>query len=100
MSEKDLELLVALDEPEEEEDIHELEFETSRVDRGPFPVVFGEGDWTCTLSKLTVTADGPNRQIEVGICTVTCAKQGQIVEQKVFYDLVEIQSEIARLTKL
>jgi hypothetical protein len=107
MSQKDLELLITLDEPDEEEDVHHLpEFENTVIDDGPYPVVFGEGDWTCTLSRLGVTTDDPMRgpngnmiqsskqKFEIGVCIVACSKHGQIVEQKVFYDLVGMQKQI------
>jgi len=107
MSEKDLELLITLDEPDEKEDVHhQPELENTVIDDGPYPVVFGEGDWTCTLSKLTVTTDDPMRgpsrsmiqrskqKFEIGVCIVECSKQGQVVEQKVFYDLVGMQKQI------
>lgn len=105
MSEKDVELLITLDDPEEEEDVHQLEFEGT-VDNGPYPLAFGEGDWTCTLSRLTVTADDPmlgqngnmiqssKQKFEIGVCVVACAKHGQVVEQKVFYDLAGMQKQI------
>jgi hypothetical protein len=43
-------------------------------------VTFGQGDWTCTLSRLIGTTN-------IDVCTVTHRKNGEIVEQKVFYDM-------------
>ena len=107
MSEEDLELLVTLDDPGEEEDaVNHLQVEDTVIDNGPYPVVFGEGDWTCAVSRLTVTTNysmgGLNgnmiqptdQKFEIGVCIVTCSKQGEIVEQKVFYDLVGMQKQI------
>jgi hypothetical protein len=110
MSEEDLELLVTLDDPgEEEEDVNHLQVENTIIDNGPYPVVFGQGDWTCAVSRLTGTANDSIRglngnisqpttqQFEIGVCIVTCSKNGKIVEQKVFYDLVGMQKQIGAI---
>ena len=107
MSEEDLELLVTLDDPGEEEDaLNHLQAESTVIDNGPYPVVFGEGDWTCAVSRMTVTTndsvgglDGTmlrpaNQGFQIEVCVVTCSKQGEVVEQKVFYDLVGMQRQI------
>ena len=68
-------------------------------------VTFGQGDWTCTLSRLNGTTNGsmvgmkgnviepPNMEFDIDVCTVTQWKKGEIVEQKVFYDLVGMQKQ-------
>jgi SnoaL-like polyketide cyclase len=107
MSEEDLELLITLDDPGEEEDaVNHLQVEDTVIDNGPYPVVFGQGDWTCAVSRLTGTANDSmrglngnmfqptNQKFEIGVCIVTCSKNGEIVEQKVFYDLVGMQKQI------
>jgi hypothetical protein len=107
MSEEDLELLVTLDDPGEEEDaLNHLQAESTVIDNGPYPVVFGQGDWTCAVSRLTVTTNEStgglngtmlqpaNQGFEIEVCVVTCSKQGEVVEQKVFYDLVGMQRQI------
>lgn len=84
MSDEELQLLITLDDPvdaPEEDTFHHF------LDDG-YKVTFGQGDWTCTLSRLT----GTTNNIEV--CTVTHSKNGEIVEQKVFYDLVGMQKQI------
>ncbi|MGB7923320.1 MAG: hypothetical protein WCF57_08750 [Pyrinomonadaceae bacterium] len=106
MSEEDLELLITLDDPGEEEDaVNHLQVENTIIDNGPYPVVFGQGDWTCAVSRLTVTTndsmkslDGnmiqpTNQKFEIEVCIVTCSKNGEIVEQKVFYDLAGMQKQ-------
>jgi hypothetical protein len=35
-----------------------------------------------------------NQKFEIEVCVVTCSKKGEIVEQKVFYDLVGMQKQI------
>jgi hypothetical protein len=108
MSEEDLELLVTLDDPgdvqEEDADGH-LHVENTTIDNGPYPVVFGQGDWTCAVSRLTGTTNDSMRglnenmiqpttqKFEIEVCVVTCSKEGEIVEQKVFYDLVGMQKQ-------
>ena len=106
MSEEDLELLITLDDPGEEEDtVNHLQSEDTVIDNGPYPVVFGQGDWTCAVSRLILTANDPmgglsgnmiqpaNQNFEIEVCIVTCSKNGEIVEQKVFYDLVGMQKQ-------
>ena len=109
MSEEDLELLITLDDPEdvqEEGGVNHLQVEHTVIDNGPYPVVFGEGDWTCAVSRLTGTTNvsmkGLNgnttrptdQKFEVEVCVVTCSKNGEVVEQKVFYDLVGMQRQL------
>lgn len=36
----------------------------------------------------------PNRKFDIEVCTVTHRKNGEIVEQKVFYDLVGMQKQM------
>lgn len=108
MSEEDLELLITLDDPgeEQEEDAaNHLHVENTIIDNGPYPAVFGQGDWTCAVSRLTVmtndsmkSLDGngiqpTNQKFEIEVCIVTCSKNGEIVEQKVFYDLAGMQKQ-------
>ncbi len=109
MSEEDLELLVTLDDPgegQEEDAVGRLQVEDTVIDNGPYPLVFGEGDWTCAVSRLTGTANAStgglngnmiqptNQKFEIGVCIVTCSKNGEIVEQRVFYDLAGMQKQI------
>ena len=107
MSEEDLELLVTLDDPgEEEDDVNHLQVENTLIDNGPYPVVFSQGDWTCAVSRLTGATNDSMRglngnmirptdqKLEIGVCIVTCSKNGKIVGQKVFYDLAGMQNQI------
>ena len=85
MSEEELQLLITLDDPVDapEEDIFNHFKATNLEDK----VTFGQGDWTCTLSRLIGTTN-------IDVCTVTHRKNGEIVEQKVFYDLAGMQKQI------
>jgi len=108
VSEEDLELLITLDDPEdvlEEDGVDRLQVGHTVIDDGPYPVVFGEGDWTCAVSRLTGTTNvsmkGPgvnttrpaDQRFEVEVCVVTCSKNGEVVEQKVFYDMAGMQRQ-------
>ena len=110
MSEEDLDLLVTLDDPGEEEDaLNHLQagntLEASSHN-DTYQVTFGQGDWTCTLSRLSGTTNhsmkgingdviqGSNKEFDIEVCTVTRCKNGEIIEQKVFFDLVGLQKQI------
>jgi hypothetical protein len=72
VSEEELQLLITLDDPldpPEEDLFNHLQAK----------VTFCQGDWTCTLSRLSTTT-------EFDVCTVTQSRNGEVVEQKVFYD--------------
>ncbi len=114
MSEHDLELLITLDNPGDarEEDtfahlqVNNIEYWLGRrfpasyriyqraeaVGDDAYKVTFGQGDWTCTLARFPGTP--PNKPFDIEVCTITNSKNGEIVEQKVFYDLVETQKQI------
>lgn len=115
MNEEGLQLLITLDDPgdgPDEDTFHHLHaknnleywlsqrFATWRpldpraeaVDDDSW-VTFGQGDWTCTLSRLTGITDEMNG-MNIDICTVTRWENGAILEQKVFYDLAGMQNRI------
>jgi hypothetical protein len=126
MSEEDLELLVTMDDPGEErqeDTFKHLQAEDTlqywlgqtfsascRLDQPvsnniPCTVVFGQGDWTCTVSRLTGTtndaiqrldentSEAPLKQFDIEVCRVTRRRHGEIVEEKVFYDLVGMRKQ-------
>lgn len=107
MREEELQLLITMDDPGElpEEDVfthlhaknnfeywlsqrfpacYRLDLQAVSSDNAN-KVTFGQGEWTCTLSKFS----GMPNDIEV--CTVTHSRDGEIVEQKVFYDFRGLQ---------
>lgn len=127
MSEEDLEVLITLDDPgdgPEEDTFNHLQAANTleywlgqrlpagcRLDQSPeavsnndaYKMTFGQGDWTCTLSRLTVTTNDSmkglngnviepqNKIFDIEVCTITRWKNGEIVEQKQFYELVGTQ---------
>jgi hypothetical protein len=82
-------------------------FPDNRVGNRPYQVLFGEGDWTCSISIFTGTMTGPmpgpdgkdiqptNKKFEVEFCTVAhWNEKGEITEEKLFYDLVGLMRQI------
>lgn len=117
MSEEDLQLLITLDDPVDipiEDTFNHLQannFEYWLGQRYPAwcpldqpgesasnnnaeTVSFGDGDWTCTVSRLNeAVTESPNKNLDVQVCTVTQRKNGKIVERKLFYDLLGMQKQ-------
>jgi hypothetical protein len=118
MSDEELQLLITLDDPveaPEKDTFHHLQTKnnleywlsqqfptwrrltqaedvsTSDASR----VTFGEGEWTCTLSRLSGAANDFVKGMNIELCTVTHRKNGEIVEQKVFYDFAGTQTPIS-----
>lgn len=80
-------------------------FPDNRVENRPYLTMFGQGEWTCTVAKHTGTFLGPmklptgtieptGKRFEVDFCTVARWKDGEIVEEKLFYDLVGLMKQI------
>jgi hypothetical protein len=69
-------------------------------------VLFGQDDWTCSVAIFTGTFKGPmmgfdgkmiqptNKKFRIEFCTVAHWKSGEIVEEKLFYDLVGMLKQI------
>jgi hypothetical protein len=81
-------------------------FPDNHIVNDPYKTMFGQGDWTCTIADLTGTmkgtmkgADGKiipptNRSFKVDFCTVAHWKNGEILEEKLFYDLIGLMKQI------
>ena len=82
-------------------------FPDNRVANRPYKVFFASGDWTCSIARFTGTMKGSmpgpdgkeipptGRSFEVDFCTVArWDKDGQIVEENLFYDLVGLMTQI------
>lgn len=81
-------------------------FPDNHLVNNPYKVLFGQDDWTCTIADFTGTmkgdmkgADGKmisatNKSFKVDFCTVAHWKDGAIVEEKLFYDLVGLMKQI------
>jgi len=82
-------------------------FPDNHIANNPYKVLFGEGDWTCSVAKFTGSMKGPmktadgktipptGKKFEVEFCTVAhWNENGEIVEEKLFYDLVGLMQQI------
>jgi ketosteroid isomerase-like protein len=78
----------------------------NHIDNDPYKVLFGQGEWTCSVARFTGTMKGPmkgpdgtmiaptNKKFEVEFCTVAHWQNGKIVEERLFYDLVGLMRQI------
>jgi predicted ester cyclase len=72
----------------------------------PYRVLLADGDWTCSVAHFTGTMTGPmqgpdgkelpptGKSFDVEFCTVAKWKNREIVEEKLFYDLVSFMQQI------
>ena len=82
-------------------------FPDNRVGNRPYKVLFGEGEWTCSVANFTGTMTGSmagpdgktiqptNKKFQVEFCTVAhWNEKGEITEEKLFYDLVGLMRQL------
>ena len=81
-------------------------FPDNHLVNNPYKILFGEGDHTCSMAEFTGTMKGPmrgaegkiipptNKSFKVEFCTVATWKDGEIVEERLFYDLVGLMKQI------
>jgi ketosteroid isomerase-like protein len=81
-------------------------FPDNHLINNPYKILFGQGDWTCTIADFTGTMKGPmkgadgklipptNKSFKIEFCTVAHWKDGEIVEERLFYDLVGLLKQI------
>ncbi len=72
----------------------------------PYKVLIADGDYTCSIARFTGTMKGPmkgadgkeipptNKSFEVEFCTVARWKDGEIAEERLFYDMVGMMKQI------
>ena len=83
-------------------------FPDNRVGNRPYRVIFGQGEWTCTVAEHTGTFKGPlktgrglvpptGKRFSVDFCTVAHWKNGAVAEEKLFYDLVGLLQQIGAM---
>ena len=72
----------------------------------PYKILIGQGDHTCSVAEFTGTMKGPmkgangklipptNKSFKVEFCTVATWKNGEIIEERLFYDLVGLMKQI------
>lgn len=81
-------------------------FPDNHLINNPYKIFFGQDDWTCSVADFTGTMKGPmkgsdgkiipptNKKFHIEFCTVAHWKNGEIVEEKLFYDLVGMMKQI------
>jgi len=74
-------------------------------------ILFGQGDYTCSVARWMGTHTGPlkgldgqihpatHRKFNLEFCTVAHWKNGEIVEEKLSYDLVRFMTQLNLLPK-
>jgi len=78
----------------------------NHLDNNPYKILFGYGDYTCSVARWTGKNIGPfmgpdgriipatNKKFELEFCTVAQWKNNEIVEEKLFYDLVGLLKQL------
>src|SRR5512137_2360599 len=77
----------------------------NRLVNNPYKIAIGQGDHTCTVADWTVTmkepmkgADGkivqPGKTAKLEFCTVATWKDKEIVEERLFYDVVGMMKQL------
>ena len=81
-------------------------FPDNRVQNNPYKVLFGQGDWTCSIALFTGIHRGPligpggktipptNKKFQVEFCTVAHWKNGKIDKENLFYDQVGMMKQL------
>jgi ketosteroid isomerase-like protein len=81
-------------------------FPDNRLVNRPYKIFFGQGDYTCSVADFTGTMKGPmkgpdgtmiaptNKNFRLEFCTVAKWENGEIVEERLFYDLVGMMRQI------
>jgi hypothetical protein len=85
-------------------------FPDNHIDNDPYKILFGQDDgWTCSVANFTGTFKGPmhgfdgktieptNKRFQIEFCTVAHWKNKEIIEEKLFYDLVGMMKQIGAL---
>jgi hypothetical protein len=80
-------------------------FPDNKVRNRPCKVFFGQGDRTCSVADSTGTFKGPmtapdgnvippdGKKFKVVFCTVAHWKNGEIIEEKLFYDKISMMQQ-------
>ena len=81
-------------------------FLNNHIQNDPYVVLYGQGDWICSVAIFTGTFKEPmtgldekiiqptNKKFRIEFCTVAHWKNGEIVQEKLFYDLVGLLKQI------
>ncbi len=78
----------------------------NRLVNNPYKILFGQGDYTCSVADWTVTMIGPmkkpdgtvvqptHKTARLEFCTVAHWKNGEILEERLFYDVVGMMKQL------
>ncbi len=77
----------------------------NKLVNNPYKIAFAQGDHTCTVADWTVSlkaplkgADGkmvqPGKVAHLEFCTVATWKDGEITEERLFYDAVGLMKQL------
>ena len=81
-------------------------FPDNHLVNNPYRMLFGQDDHTCSVADFTGTMTGPmkapdgklipatNKKFHIEFCTVATWKNGEIVEERLNYDLVGMMKQI------
>jgi predicted ester cyclase len=81
-------------------------FPDNHLINNPYKILFAQGDYTCSVADFTGTMKGPmkgaggkvipptNKKFQVEFCTVATWKNGEIVEERLNYDLLGLMRQI------
>lgn len=81
-------------------------FPDNRVGNRPYKIFSGQGDYTCSVAEFTGTFTGTmtspdgtvipptGEKFSVEFCTVSLWKDGEIVEEKLFYDKMSLMQQV------
>ncbi len=91
---------------EEEGAAFTVTFPDNKVHNDPYRIAFAQGDYTCTVTDFTGTMLGPmmladgkkieptKKKFKVEFCTVAHWKDGEILEERLFYDAIGLLKQI------
>jgi ketosteroid isomerase-like protein len=81
-------------------------FPDNYVGNNPYKILFGEDDYPCSVAEFTGTMKGPmkgadgkaikptNKKFKFEFCTVAHWKNGEILEERLFYDVVGMMKQL------
>jgi ketosteroid isomerase-like protein len=98
-----------LDNHHEESVVFSKVFPDNHLINNPYKILFANDDYTCSVGELTGTFKGAmkglggqmiqptNKSFKTEFCTVATWKDGQITEERLFYDLVGVMTQIGAM---
>lgn len=84
-------------------------FPDNHLVNNPYKIFFAKGDYTCSVADFTGTFKGPmkgadgkmiqptNKKFHIEFCTVAHWKDGKILEERLFYDLVGMLKQVGAM---